>query len=105
MTIPRLLVVSGRRRRSLRVFASVGLAFCFYGCGGDLRTAPHPNRSISVEDGDNQSGSATAPLRKPLVVRVVDEQGEPVAAATVQWTTSDGGTFLPTTSTTDDGGF
>ena len=104
MTISRLLIVGGRRRRSPRVFASVGLAFFIVACGSDLRTAPHSKKSVSVEDGDNQTGAATAPLRKPLVVRVVDEQGEPAAGAMVQWTTRDGGTFLPPASTTDDGG-
>lgn len=104
MTRTRLLFVSARRRRSSRFIAAIGLAF-LSACGSELRTAPHPPKTISIEDGDAQTGSATAPLRKPLLVRVLDENGDPVAGATVSWTTRDGGALSPRESGTDERGF
>jgi hypothetical protein len=98
------LFVSGRRRRSPRSYATIGLAF-ICGCGSELRTAPPTPKSIAVESGDHQIGSAAAPLRQPLVVRVLDDRGEPVSGTTVRWTTRDGGVFTPAASPTDERGF
>jgi hypothetical protein len=104
MTSPWVSFVSARRRRSPRFVATIGLAL-LSACGSDLRTAPHASKSIAIESGDRQTGSATAPLRQPLVVRVLDENGDAVSGATVRWTTRDGGALSPGESGTDERGF
>lgn len=91
---------NARRRRSGR--SLVGVILLLAGaCNADLRTAPRHTRVISIESGDRQAGPAAAPLRDPVVVRVVGEDGTPVAGAGVRWTTSDGGSFSPSRTTTD----
>ncbi|HEY4304850.1 MAG TPA: Ig-like domain-containing protein [Gemmatimonadaceae bacterium] len=74
-------------------------------CGRDAQTGPsHRSKSISVESGDLQFGSAAAPLRRPLIVRVVDESGNPVSGASVHWSTDEDGALSPPDATTDDRG-
>ena len=56
--------------------------------------------SRDITSGDIQTvdaGTTTA----PLVVKVVDQFGNPVANATVTWAVTGGGTLSATTSTTD----
>lgn len=94
---------SARRRRS-RTGIAVGVLLLFTACTTDLRTAPPRAKTIAIESGDRQAGAPTAPLREPLVIRVVDAEGLPIGGATVRWTTGDGGAFNPTESVTDDRG-
>ena len=54
--------------------------------------------------GDNQRGEEDETLRNPIVVRVVDASGNPVAGAEVAWVTGHGGRFTPAVSTTDANG-
>lgn len=100
----RIFFVSGRRRRSPRFVATIGLV-ALSACASDLRTEPHAASSVSIESGDRQVGSAAAPLRQPLVVRVLGENSEPVSGATVHWSTRDGGALSPSESATDARGF
>lgn len=55
--------------------------------------------------GDGQSATAGSALASPLVVRVLDRIGTPVANATVQWSVvQGGGSITAATSTTDANG-
>ena len=54
--------------------------------------------------GGTQEGSAGAPLPDSLMVRAVDEFGNPVPGATVNWTVRSGGGQITPTSTTDAAG-
>ncbi len=58
--------------------------------------------SIALMSGGGQSGAPGVTLAAPLVVRVADVLNNPVANATVAWTTpSTGTTFTPASSLTD----
>lgn len=62
-----------------------------------------PPAGLIVMAGDNQRSSAGSELPKPIVLRVVDENGSPVAAAPVTLAAS-GGTLADTALTTDSTG-
>ncbi|HEU0076168.1 MAG TPA: Ig-like domain-containing protein, partial [Longimicrobiaceae bacterium] len=51
--------------------------------------------------GDAQQGAAASQLPLPLVVRVVDANGNPVAGASVAWRCTSGGSHAPDVSVTD----
>ncbi|HEU0076498.1 MAG TPA: Ig-like domain-containing protein, partial [Longimicrobiaceae bacterium] len=51
--------------------------------------------------GDAQQGAAASQLPLPLVVRVVDAHGNPVAGASVAWQCTSGGSHAPDVSVTD----
>ena len=72
---------------------------------GDLRTAPHPFRTLSLRERDGQRGVARHHLDQTLAVQVLDPDGAPLPNVTVRWTTDDGGEFTPSESISDDGGF
>src|SRR3954454_20823676 len=55
---------------------------------------------ILLEDGDGQSGAVGTALDNPLVVRVTDQFGNPVAGVEVSWT-AENGNVDPHTSTSD----
>ncbi len=56
---------------------------------------------VTVISGDGQTGPAGAPLASPLVVEVLDIQGNPMPQVTVNWATPDGGSFSPASGPTD----
>lgn len=61
--------------------------------------------ALVVAAGDAQNGDTGAELPEPLVARVQDRHGEPVAGVAVTWTvTSGGGSIDPATGTTDAAG-
>jgi hypothetical protein len=70
--------------RSLRRIGLIGAMFgalvVLARCGGDDLTLPSDTKAaeIRIYAGDNQDGSAGAPLRDPIVVEVLDQRGEPV---------------------------
>jgi hypothetical protein len=104
MTVLHSFFASARRRRSRRIVAHA-LVTSLAACTSDLRTAPRRPTAVMIESGDRQTGLATAPLRSPLIIRVLDTDGNPVAGVTVRWTTPNGGTFSPAASATDERGF
>ncbi|HRP07491.1 MAG TPA: Ig-like domain-containing protein [Gemmatimonadales bacterium] len=68
-------------------------------------TLPAPVSRIEIAAGDQQNGVAGYFLAEPLVVRLVDVEGNPVAGATVQWSFQGRLAQLSaTTSTTDQAG-
>jgi Big-like domain-containing protein len=63
--------------------------------------------AISIFGGDHQSAAPGAPLPAPIVVKVVDAQGDPVASQSVAFTPMSGGPGAqvnPQTATTDANG-
>src|SRR3954447_20763877 len=69
--------------------ASIGAVSLSCHGDGNLGT-PGPAALVQLS-GDEQSGAINQPLANPLVVRVDDGQGQPVAGVTVSWTVENGG--------------
>jgi len=63
------------------------------GCGGGGPSTPPPPAAatLTILDGNNQTGTVGAALQRPLVVRVDDQAGHSLAGATVSWTVASGG--------------
>lgn len=75
-------------------------------CSGDS-TAPAPApvpAAIVVVSGNNQNALFNETAALPLVVRVVDAGGAPVAGASVNWTAVGGGSVSATTTKTNTSG-
>jgi hypothetical protein len=69
------------------------------------QAAVGPPASIELVSGDGQTGEAFAPLSQPLVVRVQDRFGNPVAGVAVGWAVTAGrGDVSAATVATDDAG-
>jgi hypothetical protein len=83
-------------------------AFLFLlSCGGGDLTLPggtSPPTNLVVVSGDEQSAQPGDDLPDPLVVKVVDAQGNPVANAPVSWDAGGGGSVSPETAPTDAAG-
>lgn len=69
-----------------------------------LHALPASANGLSIVSGDNQSAPAGSPLPAPLVVKVTDAFGNPVAGVTVTWSTVGGGSLTASTSQTGDDG-
>src|SRR5690242_16262860 len=101
-------VMKARRNTkfSIAVLALAALAAC--GGDGEVLTNPvtHTPTLLSITTGtNNQTGTVGSPLATPLSVKVVDENGNAIAGATVTWSVATGGgTLASSTSTTDAGG-
>jgi hypothetical protein len=83
-----------RRRRltgSLGALLAVGLVAC-----GD--TAAPVARSLSIVSGNNQTLAVGTAALTPLVVGVVDQNGEPMAEVSVAWAVAAGDGQLSTAS-------
>jgi len=69
---------------------------------GDIDvTATFALNALRFVAGDGQVGPAGSTLAEPLTVAVEDQQGGPIAGATVTWTAPKGGAVSPATSITD----
>jgi trimeric autotransporter adhesin len=70
-----------------------------------VRVDPGPPASIVIVSGDQQQAARRTTLPSPLVVRVTDSQGHPVAGVSVGWAVeSGGGSVSPRSSQTDANG-
>jgi hypothetical protein len=75
--------------------------------GGDLTLPPQPGPPADLlrVAGDSQSARAGNEVPAPLLVRLVDGQGQPVHDAAVSWVVGDGGgNVSPATAQTDTAG-
>ncbi|MGD8727587.1 MAG: hypothetical protein PVH40_08075, partial [Gemmatimonadales bacterium] len=80
---------------------SVGLAPQAEGVTFAATGEPGPAAVLELVSGDAQSDTVGATLPLPIVVRVTDLFGNPVQDVTVDFTTADGGTLVPASTTTD----
>jgi hypothetical protein len=84
----------------------VSLAVLALGCGGGDLVLPEEGgqaTAITMVAGDEQTAVVGGPLDDPLVVKVTDEAGLPVAGVTIQWTASAGSVDPASTTTGTDG--
>ncbi|HEX6643868.1 MAG TPA: hypothetical protein VF037_04280 [Gemmatimonadales bacterium] len=76
-----------RRFRAARYVGVLALAHAS-ACSEPVGPKP-PVQHVIAESGGGQAGQVLDTLREHLVVRVVDDRGEPVAGAPVSWTSPD----------------
>ncbi len=96
MRFPRILL-------PVAIAATLGVV----GCGDDNNiTTPTPVATqVQIVSGNTQSGTRGTALANPVIVRVVDQNGNAFAGATVTFAVaSGGGTISPTTTTTGTNG-
>ncbi|MDE0556318.1 MAG: Ig-like domain-containing protein, partial [Candidatus Poribacteria bacterium] len=67
--------------------------------------APVANR-LEIEEGDNQSGELNRLLPSPLIVQLLDQDGDPIQGLTIAFEVTEGrGRLSPRTARTDNQGF
>ena len=71
---------------------------------GSTLVTPAVPAGVAPESGANQAGIVGAPLPDPVVVRVVDGEGNPVSGARVTFAPSDGGSVSAGALSTDEQG-
>lgn len=97
-------VIAGARRALAGALVSLAFAACGTGEVIGAGTSGTPN-GLSISGGNNQSVAAGLAATTPLSVKVVNQDGTPLAGVAVAWSvTSGGGSVSPTTSTTDASG-
>jgi hypothetical protein len=74
--------------RSCIGLAAILLSASLLACAGD--SGPRPPAVVRVTDGDGQVAPIGTVLPAPIVVTVLDADGEPAAGARVDWRTADG---------------
>jgi hypothetical protein len=87
-------------RPRLLLFLSLGVP----ACGSSDLSLPTDVLAAHIEmvQGDDQRGAPGAPLAQPLIVRVTDSTGTPLAGQTVSWTVNGGGGAVdPVTTATN----
>lgn len=74
-------------------------------CGGNDLSLPSeaPSAQIAMVQGDEQVGRVGAPLGDPLIVRVTDLDGTPLAGQPVSWTVDGGGGAVDPVSASSNG--
>lgn len=92
--------------RRLRIWTLTALlAGVSLRCGGDGGSVnPPAPGSVEIVDGNGQVGLVGQPLPDPLVVRVLDESGAPLAGVGVQWAAQGGGSVSAAEVATGDDG-
>jgi hypothetical protein len=66
-----------------------------------VQTMPGPAAQLALVSGDGQTGATGATLGLPLVVRLSDQYGNPIADEAVTWASSGGGSLAIPVTTTD----
>ncbi len=92
-----------------RTGAVIGVLALLAQCGGSDLFLPSESRPATITklQGDEQDGAAGAPLEDPIVVRVVDQRGAPVAGQRVVFTPGEdaqGALVRPEAATTNSDG-
>lgn len=73
-------------------------------CGDDDPLEPPTPTTLEKLTGDEQTGLVSEALPDPLVVRVLDQTGRPIAGVSVTWMAQGGGSVSPETVPTDAAG-
>jgi hypothetical protein len=76
------------------------LALVTLRCSGDNNVQPPEATTIAMVDGNAQTGPVGGVLSAPLVVKVTDDNGDPVADVAVAWAANDGGSVSAASVTT-----
>ena len=84
--------------QSRRALAAVLLFASFAGCDGDA--GPRPPAVVRVTEGDGQIARVGTVLPAPIVVTVLNTDGQPAEGVRVEWHTDDG-RLLPVDGETD----
>jgi galactose oxidase-like protein len=93
--------IESRLLRAAPVARALLLAAVTLQCGGGEKIGPPPGpSSIEIAGGNGQVAPVNDQLPEPLVVKVVDEAGDPVEGITVQWNAHGAGDVAPATATT-----
>jgi adhesin/invasin len=90
-----------------RFLIQLGSALTAMACGGgDLVLPSDGAAGIRIVQGDDQVGAPGRPLPDLLVVRLLDQAGNPISGHQVAWVvTAGGGSVTPATGRTGDAGF
>ncbi|HYC32856.1 MAG TPA: galactose oxidase-like domain-containing protein [Gemmatimonadales bacterium] len=83
-------MISPRFRRHRAWVVSFLVAASALRCGGDNKVDPPEPSSIEAVAGSGQTGPVSQPLAEPLVVRVLDQSGDPISGVAVTWAAADG---------------
>ena len=88
---------------SRRLLAGGTLLLLVSACSGEKSTGPGPvPATLTIQDGNAQSGVVGTALAVPLAVVVTDNKGNTIAGTRVDWDVAPGsGTVAPTSSTTN----
>jgi hypothetical protein len=93
--------IETRLRRVAPAALALLLAAISLQCGGGEKVGPPAGPSaIEIAGGNGQVAPVNDPLPEPLVVKVVDEAGDPVEGIAVQWDAHGAGDVAPATATT-----
>lgn len=85
-----------------RITRTVLIPVLLTGCGADgAMVADAPPLRLEVISGNDQRSDGGTALPQPLVIRVRDADGRPVAAVPVRFAAEDGGTLMPAEVQTD----
>jgi hypothetical protein len=91
------------RRLNLAALAALLVSVSLQ-CGGEDINQPPDAAAVEMAGGNGQVAPVSAALPEPLVVEVVDANGDPVPGVTVQWTVQGGGDVSPASATTGSDG-
>jgi hypothetical protein len=89
---------------------AVSLSFTLASCDGNPSEPADENppepvpTTLEVLSGDAQSGVVAAPLAQEITVRVLSAAGDGMPGLSVTFSTEDGGSFAPSSGTTDEAG-
>ncbi len=97
-------VISSRCARPHSWTVAALLAASALSCGDDDPVDTSTPTTLEIVAGDGQNGVVSQALAEPLVVRVLDPSGVPVAGVTVTWAAQGGGSVSPDTVPTDSDG-
>ncbi len=73
----------------------------FFNVWGEAPAAPIMADSIEIVSGGSQTGEVNSLLPEPIVIRLLDETGQPMAAVDVKFTVAGGGAMIGTLDDTD----
>ncbi|MFL5461261.1 MAG: Ig-like domain-containing protein, partial [Gemmatimonadales bacterium] len=96
--------------RFLHRFLAPAGAVAALACGGDDLVLPTDGTDgspsvLQMVNGDDQVGAPGSPLSQPVVVKLLDQDGNPMPDQRVAWVISTGGgTVVPQSPTTDENG-
>lgn len=98
----------------IRALAALAALLAVASCGRDALLAPPQGGALTdrttgvrltLVSGGNQTGTAGQPLPRPIVVRVVDQKGQPVRGGVVNFLATQYGSVSPRQATTDSAGY